>query len=143
MRGDVCLSCAWQALGFYRSWGPSAERLPWENQKEIILVLHPGSGRNNFVPGQGEVRAKMVRNSKTYAWVTIWSAICLPIILWDASYLFFRSVPFHFICFCFPRSDLRFLVRGLWSVEIFTGSGLATKSIRRLIMYVHFIGSAL
>jgi len=37
----------------------------------------------------------MVRNSKTYTWVTVWSAVCLPIILWDASYLFFRSVTGH------------------------------------------------
>lgn len=44
--------------------------------------------------------AKMVRNSKTYTWITVWSVACLPVILWDALYLFLRSVlshPFGFL----------------------------------------------
>lgn len=60
---------------------------------------------NRFVPASVSVRNQdMVRNSNTYTWVTVWSAVCLPIILWDACYAFFRSAISR--PFCFPALTL-------------------------------------
>jgi hypothetical protein len=104
-------------------------------------VLLSGSGRNKFVPGQGEVKAKWCTTPRHTPGLP--SGQQSVFLSFSGMLPIYSSGSFPFIRFCFPRSDLRSLVRGLWLVEISTGSGLATKSIKRLIMYVYFIRSAL
>jgi hypothetical protein len=75
----------------------------------------------------------MVRNSTTYTWITLWSALCIPIILWDSAYIFFRFVLSRIVRLLRPDPPA---APGPCRVGTSTGSGPATKYTKRLTMYV-------
>jgi len=97
MKGDPwwCVpggTCAFYSVG--ASVRHTRHFYPWEIESPVTLpAVTPKLER--------KTSHKMVRNSKTYTWVTVWSVVCLPIILWDACYVFFRSVIFCFSLFFF------------------------------------------
>jgi len=91
---------------------------PWEIEVEIT------AGRD-YHP-ETKLPKEMVENSKTYTWITVWSAVCLPIILWDASYIFFRSAVSH--PFRFPTLTLVLQPE----VHAWRGSSLDLDGVRDL-----------
>ena len=97
------------------------------------LFLAVGTSAQHTCHSETRTRKPMVRNSTTYTWITVWSALCIPIILWDSAYIFFRSVVSRIVWLLRPDPPA---APGPCRVGTFTGSGPATKYTKRLTMYV-------